>query len=312
MAEVVIAETMAPEAVGDLTARYETLYDPGLVDDRNALASALADALALIVRNRTQVDRPLLDAAPRLRAIGRLGVGLDNIDVDACRIRGIGVHSAAGANAVAVAEYVVAALLLLRRGCFAATAEVAAGRWPRARYQDGAEVDGATLGLVGFGNIGQEVARRAQALGMTVLAHDPGVARDDPIWAETGVAPKPLAELLPAVDALSLHVPKTPGTYHLIDAASLDRLPPHALVVNTARGGVVDETALAAALRCGRLAGAALDVFEAEPLPPGSPLAGLDNVILTPHVAGLTRQSNRRVGTSVARQILSALEAAGR
>jgi (S)-sulfolactate dehydrogenase len=312
MAEVVISETMEPQAVSDLSQRYDTLYDPALVEDRAALEGAVADARALIVRNRTRVDDALLEAAPRLRAVGRLGVGLDNIDVPACRDRGIAVHPATGANAVAVAEYVVAAILLLRRRCFAATAEVAAGDWPRARYQGGDEVDGATLALVGFGDIGRAVARRAQALGMTVIAHDPALAPDDPAWADAGVRPRALADLLREADALSLHVPKTPQTHHLIDAAALARLPAHAVLVNTARGGVVDEAALADALRQGRLAGAALDVFEAEPLPAGSPLAACDNVLLTPHVAGLTRQSNRRVSDSVVRQIRATLDRAGR
>jgi (S)-sulfolactate dehydrogenase len=307
MAELVISETMEPDAVARLGRDLAVRYDPALVDDRPALLAELADARGLIVRNRTQVDAALLDAAPHLRTVGRLGVGLDNIDVQACRARGIAVRPASGANARSVAEYVITALLVLRRGCFRASDQVAAGAWPRGALQ-GDEAAGATLGLIGFGGIARAVAQRARALGLEVVASDPQVPDDDPCWSEHGVAPVALDDLLRRADAVSLHVPLTEGTRHLIDAAALARMKPEAVLINTARGGVVDDAALAEALRADRLRGAALDVFEQEPLPADSPFAGLDNVLLTPHVAGLTRQSNRRVSDMVADAVLADLQ----
>lgn len=298
MADLVIAETMEQAVVDQLASRFRLTYDPGLVDDRARLLATLADARGLIVRNRTQVDEALLAAAPGLTVVGRLGVGLDNIDTAACARRGVAVCPATGANAGSVAEYVVTALLMLRRGCFRASDRVAAGDWPRAALQ-GDEAAGATLGLVGFGGIARTVAARATALGLHVVAADPQVPPDDPAWGETGAAPAGLTDLLRDADAVSLHVPLTGATRHLIDAAALARMRPHAVLINTARGGVVDDTALAEALRGGRLRGAVLDVFEDEPLPPGNVFEGLDNVVLTPHVAGLTRQSNRRVSEMI-------------
>jgi (S)-sulfolactate dehydrogenase len=309
MAELVISETMEPDAVARLGRAFAVRYDPALVDDRPALLAELADARGLIVRNRTRVDADLLDAAPRLRTVGRLGVGLDNIDVAACRTRGIAVRPASGANARSVAEYVIAAALVLRRGCFLSTDRVAAGAWPRGELQ-GDEVSGATLGLVGFGGIAREVAQRARVLGLEVIASDPQIAHDDPCWSDHDAAPVALGDLLGRADVVSLHVPLTEATRHLIDAAALARMKPEAVLINSARGGVVDDAALAEALRAGRLRGAALDVFEQEPLPADSPFAGLDNVILTPHVAGLTRQSNRRVSDMVADAVRSDLQEA--
>ncbi len=294
MADLVIAETMERAVVERLGARFQLRHDPGLVDDRPRLLAELADARGLIVRNRTRVDRELLAAAPGLLVVGRLGVGLDNIDTEACARRGVAVCPATGANARSVAEYVVTGLLMLRRGCFLASGRVAAGDWPRAALQ-GDEVAETTLGLVGFGGIARAVAHRAAAFGVRVLAADPNVPADDPVWQETGAVPVGLTDLLARCDAVSLHVPLSAATRHLIDASALARMPSHAVLINTARGGVVDDAALAEALRGGRLRGAVLDVFETEPLPAGNVFDGLDNVVLTPHVAGLTRQSNRRV-----------------
>lgn len=302
MAELVISEAMETTVVDRLAQAFATRYDPALVDDRAALKAALAEARALIVRNRTRVDADLLDAGPNLRVVGRLGVGLDNIDTETCRARGIAVRPATGANAQSVAEYVVTAAMMLRRGCFLATGAVAAGDWPRGALQ-GDESAGATLGLVGFGDIARAVAARARALGMTVIASDPNVPADAPVWTEHGVAPRDLTDLLDGSDVVSLHVPLTPGTHHLIDGDALARMRPAAVLINTARGGVVDDAALAEALRAGRLRAAALDVFEQEPLGPDTPFRALTNVVLTPHVAGLTQQSNRRVSETVAEAV---------
>ena len=303
MTRIVISEFMDLPAVESLRGAFDVDYAPELVDDRAGLLARVAEADALIVRNRTRVDREVLVAAPRLRAVGRLGVGLDNIDVAACEAAGVAVYPATGANSLAVAEYVAATSMVLLRGAYLSSNEVAAGQWPRARMSQGRETAGKTLGLVGFGGIGRMTAKLAQALGMRVLAYDPMLPPDAPAWSEAGVGRRELDALFGEVDVLSLHVPLTESTRGLVDAARLARMKPDAILVNTARGGVVDETALAAALRSGKLGGAALDVFDDEPLRAGSPLAGAPNLILTPHIGGVTRESNERVSSLIAERI---------
>jgi (S)-sulfolactate dehydrogenase len=308
MADIVISEFMDEVAVEGLRGGYDVLYDPGLVDRPAELKAALAGARALIVRNRTQVTAAVLDAGAKLEAVGRLGVGLDNIDMAACKARGLPVFPATGANDQAVAEYVIAAVLILLRGAYHAGEAMLAGKWPRQQLM-GREVAGKTLGLVGFGGIARQVAARARPLGLKVAAADPFVAADDPAWQ--GVPRhESLESLLPAADALSLHVPLTEGTRGLIDAAALRLMRSDAVVVNTARGGVVDEAALAQAIKAGQLGGAALDVFEQEPLSAESAarFAGLDNVILTPHIAGVTEEANVRVSALTAEQVRQQLE----
>jgi (S)-sulfolactate dehydrogenase len=219
------------------------------------------------------------------------------------------VIPATGANALSVAEYVICTVMMLLRGAYLARAEVAAGSWPRGALSEGRETAGKTLGIVGFGGIGRLVARLAQGLGMNVIASDPLLPADAPVWAQTGVARAEFEDLLAGSDALTIHVPLTPETHHLLDARRIALLRPGAVLVNTARGGVVDETALAAALRAGRLGGAALDVFEHEPLAAGSVLAGVPNLVLTPHVAGVTQESNHRVSSLIAEKVSEALHA---
>lgn len=307
MADIIITEFMDEAAVASLAEDYDVLYDPGLVDRMPDLLAALAGARAIIVRNRTQVNDRLLDAGRHLVVVGRLGVGLDNIDGGACDERGVAVKPALGANAAAVAEYVITALLVLRRGVFGATGDVIAGSWPRTALVGG-EVAGMRLGLVGYGDIARQVASRAFALGMIVAAFDPYLPEDDPAWV--GVESLDLEDLVVASDALSLHVPLNEGTKHLVDEHLIGLLPDTAIVVNTSRGGVVDEAALVAALREGRLGGAALDVFESEPIDTegGSLFEGVPNLVLTPHVAGITRESNTRVSAMTADQVRAALE----
>ncbi|MFG1346687.1 hydroxyacid dehydrogenase [Xanthobacter autotrophicus DSM 431] len=307
MPDIVVTEFMDEAALDALRARHEVHYDPALVDQPDALLEMLAGARALIVRNRTQVRGALLAAAPRLEVVGRLGVGLDNIDVEACRARGIAVCPATGANDLAVAEYVVCGVMMLLRGAYHASPEVAGGAWPRTRLM-GRETSGRTLGLVGFGAIARQAARRAVALGMRVIAHDPFLNDADPAFAAHEARPVALDDLLAQSDAVSLHVPLTAATRGLIGAEALARMRPDAVLVNAARGGVVDEAALAAALRAGRLAGAMLDVFETEPLPGGGPLQGAPNLILTPHIAGVTVESNVRVSHAVAQAVARVLQ----
>jgi (S)-sulfolactate dehydrogenase len=304
---IVICEVMDSDAVAQLTARFDVCYDKALVDRPGDLARELADADALIVRNRTSVDAALLERAPKLRVVGRLGVGLDNIDMDACAARGIDVIPAAGANALAVAEYVIATAMLLLRGTYAATADVAAGHWPRAALSNGREMAGKTIGLVGFGNIGRLTGRLARALGMRAIGFDPQVPPASSIWIDDDTMPCTLADVVSQADVVSLHVPLIPATRNLIDAARIATMKAEAILINTARGGVVDEIAVAAALRARKLGGAALDVFDREPLPAGSPLADCPNLVLTPHIAGLTCESNRRVSDLVAAKVAAAL-----
>ncbi|GIX10892.1 hydroxyacid dehydrogenase [Elioraea sp.] len=304
-ARIVVSEFMDEDAVAALAARFEVLYDATLVDDPPRLAAALADAPALIVRNRTQVRGALLEAAPRLSVVGRLGVGLDNIDVTACAERGIRVIPATGANADAVAEYVIAALLILLRGAFGATARIAAGEWPRTALT-GREAQRRLLGLVGFGDIARRIVPRARALGMRVAACDPVIGEEE--MRRQGVDPMTLDALIGTADVVSLHVPLTETTRRLIDARRIAAMRPDAVLINTARGGIVDEAALVAALRGGRIGGAALDVFEDEPPEEPERFAGVPNLLLTPHIAGVTQESNRRVSALIAERVAAELE----
>jgi (S)-sulfolactate dehydrogenase len=307
---VLIAEFMDEAAVASLQRRFVTTYDAELVARREELLRAAANADALIVRNRTRVDGELVAAGAKLRIIGRLGVGLDNIDLGACKARGIRVIPATGANALAVAEYVIGTAMALLRGAYASTSAVAAGEWPRELLANGRELAGKTLGIVGFGGIGRQTARLGNALGMSVIGFDAEIPGTAGVWAEHRTTARRFDDLLRDADVVSLHVPLTPATRRLMDGEKLALMKPGAILVNTARGGVVDERALAAALNAGRLRGAALDVFETEPLPAGSPLAGCPRLILTPHIAGVTRESNARVSMMIAEKVAAALEAA--
>ena len=306
---VLIAEFMAEVAVASLQRRFATTYDPGLAERRDRLLAAVPSVEALIVRNGIRVDAELLAAAARLRVVGRLGVGLDNIDLPACSARGIRVIPATGANALAVAEYVMAASMLLLRPVYGSSAAVAAGEWPRAALSTGRELAGKLLGIIGFGSVGQQTGRLARALGMRVIGCDAHIPATATLWAEQQTAAVDLGALLRAADIVSVHVPLTPATRRLLGGAELSLMKPDAILVNTARGGIVDEAAVAAALRAGRLGGAALDVFEIEPLRGGSPLAGCPHLLLTPHVAGVTRESNLRVSTRIADEVAAALDA---
>lgn len=306
MPDIIITEFMDEAAVARLKARHDTVYDPGLVDRPDELLGLMPAARALIVRNRTQVRGVLLEAAPRLRCVGRLGVGLDNIDVAACRANGIAVYPATGANDLSVAEYVVTATLILLRGAWLSSAAVAAGEWPR-QALIGREMAGRTMGLIGFGAIAREVAWRANALGMSIVAYDPLLDVGHPAWQMARNVS--LDGVLDLADVVSLHVPLTDQTRHMIGASQLAAMKPGAILINASRGGVVDEAALGDALRAGRLGGAALDVFETEPFnaAAGAKFAGLSNLLLTPHIAGVTEESNVRVSDLIADTVLEHL-----
>lgn len=307
MAKIVITEFMDEEAVAELRRLFDVVYDPVLVDRPADLLAQAINAQALIVRNRTQVSAKLLSQLPALRIVGRLGVGLDNIDLKAIQARNITVIPATGANALAVAEYVITSVLILLRGAFSSSAQVAQGLWPRASLSSGLEISTKQLGLIGFGSIGQLTAKLAQALGVSVVAYDPNIPADSPLWAESNVQPVTFESLLANSDITSLHVPLVEATHHLISKKEFSLIKSTAVLINTARGGIVDESALAEALTSGQLAGAALDVFEQEPLPANSALAGVPNLLLTPHIAGVSRESNQRVSHLIATKVAEAL-----
>jgi (S)-sulfolactate dehydrogenase len=304
---IIITEFMDERAVAQLQARHNVLYDPQLVDDAARLAAEAAAADAIIVRNRTQVRGDLLAALTQCRVVGRLGVGLDNIDVMACEAKGIKVIPATGANALSVAEYVIASAMLLLRGAYQSTGDVLAGKWPRAALGNGREIGGRTLGLVGFGFIGQLTAQLANGLGMTVIAYDPMFDETDAVFSRNDVASVSLDELLARSDVVSLHVPLLDSTRNLFNAQRLKTMKKNAVLVNSARGGVVDEAALVEALKSGQLGGAAIDVFDSEPVPAGNVFADCPNLLLTPHIAGVSSDSNERVSSLIAQRILKEL-----
>ncbi|MEM1103598.1 MAG: hydroxyacid dehydrogenase [Pseudomonadota bacterium] len=310
MADIVVSEFMDEAIAREAFAGHDLLFDPTLVDDEARLLREAASAKALIVRNRTQVRGGLLEAAQNLQVVGRLGVGLDNIDLAACKARGVAVRPASGANDLSVAEYVITAALVLLRGAWLSSGDVAGGAWPRGALI-GREMSGKTLGLIGFGAIARETGMRAAALGMEVIAHDPFLPAEDPAWRAAKSVE--LSDLYAAADVVSLHTPLTPETRGLLGADAIARMKTGAIVINAARGGVVDEAALAAALKDGRLGGAALDVFETEPLTEaaGAKFAGLPNLLLTPHIAGVTEESNIRVSRVTAENVLAELAKRG-
>ena len=261
---------------------------------------------ALIVRNRTPVTRELLNHAGHLKVIGRLGVGLDNIDLDAAKQANIQVLPATGANAVAVAEYVMSALLHLRRPMTSGFQAMVGGDWPREQFIGG-EISGKTLGLIGFGQIAQIVAKRAAAFGMRIAYFDPYIDASEHDSVATAVSS--LDELLALSDSVSIHVPLTEDTHRLMNSQRLALMKSGAILINTSRGGIVDERALIHHIQTGHLGGAALDVFEHEPLDElkGARFDGIDALILTPHIAGVTHESNRRVSQVTAENVLRAL-----
>lgn len=309
MKRVVVSEFLGAEFLDLLGARFAVEYDPDLYADRSRLLLAVGAAEGIVVRNRTRIDPELISAAPALKVVGRLGVGLDNIDMDACQRAGILVKPAIGANAVSVAEYVMGAMLVLLRPIFAMTGSMIAGEWPRQGHAFGSEIMGKTMGLLGFGSIARHVATRAASFGMGIIAHDPFIAETDPVWGE--VERVSFEQLFSMSDVLSVHIPLSGATRHQVDGTALALMKSTAILINTSRGGgTVDESALAAVLRSGAIAGAALDVFVAEPLgpEPAAKFAGISNLLLTPHVAGNTNESVDRVARVTVATLIEALD----
>jgi D-3-phosphoglycerate dehydrogenase len=296
--KIVLAEKVSPAtlAVFQQEPGWEIITPDQI---KNGLAAELADADALVVRSAVQADAALLAAAPKLRVIGRAGVGVDNIDTAAATHRGIVVMNTPGANAVAVAELTLGLMISLARSIPRANATMHAGKWDKKSLQ-GSELRGKTLGIVGLGRIGLEVARRAASFGMNILGYDPFVA---PVIArENGVTLVPIDEIFKASDYLTLHVGLTTQTEGLINATSLAIMKKGIRIINCARGELIVEQALADAIKSGHIGGAALDVFHQEPLK-DSPFYGLDNVILSPHIAGATDEAQEAIGIQLAMQV---------
>jgi D-3-phosphoglycerate dehydrogenase len=298
---ILVAEPIAPEGVALLPAHHEVDERPGLTPAE--LCASLADYDALVVRSQVQVDAAVIAAAPRLQVIGRAGVGVDNVDLEAATRAGITVVNAPTGNTIAAAEHTLALLYGVARKIAAADASVRRGEWQRTQFT-GLELRGRTLGLVGLGKIGQAIAARARAMEMAVLASDPYVTAEQA--AHHGAELVPFDDLLARADVVSVHVPLSRATRGMIGAKELGRTKPGAILLNVARGGVVDEAAVAAALTAGTLAGAGIDVYEHEP-PVGSPLLDAPNTLLTPHLGASTAEAQVAVAEEIADQVIDVL-----
>ena len=301
MNKILVSDPLSPQGVELLQRHAQVDLRPRLAPEE--LRQIIGNYDALIVRSSTRVTAGLIEAGRRLKAIGRAGVGVDNIDVAKATEKGIIVVNVPEANTVSAAELTLALLVSLARNIPGANYSVKQGGWARERFL-GIELNRKTLGIIGLGHVGSEVGRRARALGMYVLACDPHISAEHA--AKIGVKLVELPELLRQADFVTLHVPLMPATRHLIGAEQLALMKPEAMLINCARGGVVDEAALYQALVEKKIAGAALDVFEEDP-PAGSPLLQLDNVIATPHLGALTREAQAYVALQVAEQVLKAL-----
>ena len=298
---VLVAEPLAPSAIEVLGEDFEVRHCDG--SDRVELLAAIAAVDAVIVRSATQVDREVLLAAPRLKVVARAGIGLDNVDVAAATQAGVMVVNAPQSNVVSAAEHAIALLLAVARRIPAADASLRAGEWRRSAFT-GVELAGKTAGVVGLGRIGVLVAQRLSAFGMRLVAYDPYVPAGRA--AQMGVRLLPLDELMAEADVITLHLPKTKETVGLIGERELSLARPGAILVNAARGGLVDEHALAQALKDGRIGGAGVDVFQTEPCT-DSPLFSLDGVVVTPHLGASTAEAQDKAGTAVARSVRLAL-----
>ncbi len=299
---VLIAEELSPATVEALGPDFEIRSVDGT--DRTALLAALADASAILIRSATNVDAEAIAAAPHLKVVARAGVGLDNVDIKSATEAGVMVVNAPTSNIISAAELTVGHILSLARHIPAAHASLAAGTWKRSKYS-GVELFEKTVGIIGLGRIGALITARLQAFGMNVVAFDPYITSSRA--QQLGVTLLTLNELLAQSDFISIHMPKTPETTGMISTDQLGLMKPTAFIVNVARGGLIDEDALFAALKSKRIAGAGLDVFVSEP-PLGSPLLELDNILLTPHLGASTDEAQEKAGVSVARSVRLALD----
>jgi D-3-phosphoglycerate dehydrogenase len=306
--KIVISELIWPNGI-DLIKRkdWTSVYDPDLWKDREKLLFELKDADALIVRNQTKVNPELLNTAKQLKVIGRLGVGLDNIDLKATSEKDAAVVFAKNANATSVSEYVISAMFSSSRSLDAASIDVKNGDWDRKKHT-GNEIYGKTLGLIGVGEIGHRVAKHARMLGLDVIGYDPFITPFEFPIMESGIDLVKLDDILNRSDFISLHVPLTPQTRNLINADLLSKMKPTAWIINTSRGKILNEKDLYKALQHKSISGAFLDVLKVEPPEKENPLLGLDNCVITPHIAGLTEESQLRTSKIVVDEVIGELE----
>lgn len=302
--KILVTELMWEDGIEELRKLgYEVDYDMELSRKREELLELLPNYDAVIVRNETKVDTEFLKAAKNTKIIGRLGVGLDNIDLAGARERDTPVVSARNANATSVAEYVMAAMLDASRPILAANEDVRAGNWNR-KFFTGVELNNRVLGLIGMGEISHRVAKRAKAFGMEVIGYDPFVAPFDHVVQETGIKQvKTVKEVLKAADFVSIHVPLTNDTKHLLNREAFATMKEEAFVINSARGGIVHEADIVEAVKTKQIAGAYLDVLENEPVEKDSPLAQVEEIILSPHIAGLTTEAQSRTAMLIAEEV---------
>ena len=301
--DILISEEFDSPAIQKLEAKYKVVRDGGLWKNPAKLKEMIAGARAVIVRNQTQLTSEVLSGAPKLIGIGRMGVGLDNIDMPTATKLGIVVISPLDANSTSVAELCLAFMLGLARKIPAADRSTRGGAWDRKSFV-GVELDGKTLGICGFGRIGRKVSLLARAFGMKSVVYDPYVKADSPALLETGAKLMgTVEEVLSAADFVTTHLPQTPQTKRMFNERTFSLMKRGAFFINTARGGVVDECALVAALKSGHLGGAALDVREVEPPTEKTGLEQLDNVILAPHIGAFTAESQARTVAAVSADV---------
>ncbi|HEV8421996.1 MAG TPA: phosphoglycerate dehydrogenase, partial [Chthoniobacterales bacterium] len=303
--KVLIADSISKRGLDEL-ARGNALEVVVCTGQSEAeLVEAIPGFSAIVVRSQTKITAPILRAGTDLKVVGRAGVGVDNVDLDAATRRGVIVMNTPGGNTISTAEHAFSLLLAVARKIPQAHANLQAGKWDRKQFE-GSELYNKTLGIIGMGRIGSELSRRAIAFGMRVLAYDPYLSSSRARSLQVELI-EDLDELLPLADFLTLHTPLTPETHHLLNAARLTKTKPGVRIINCARGGLVDESALLNSLGNGHVAGAALDVFETEPLPNDSPLRGVPNLILTPHLGASTVEAQESVGIEIAQAIRAAL-----
>lgn len=300
--KILVSELIWPNGLAMLKQLGQVEYDPELWKDRKRLLQKVLDVEALIVRNQTQVDRALLEAAPKLRVVGRLGVGLDNIDLSLTKAKNIKVVYGRNANAISVAEYVLACILQASRFLYQANQDVRQGNWDRERFT-GRELYGKQLGLIGLGEIAHRVAKRAVAFGLHIVGYDPFITSYDFQVSETGINLVPLRELLSSSDFISIHVPLNEKTRGMISQNELKLMKKTAFIINTSRGGILDEQSLFKTVNSGAIAGAFLDVLAEEPVQPDNPLLQSPHIYITPHIAGLTDESQARTSLLVAEEV---------
>ena len=303
--KVLVADPISPKGVEDLKSdgAFDVIFQTGLKEDQ--LLEIIPDCAALIVRSETKVNQRVLKAAKALKVVGRAGVGVDNVDVEAATARGVIVMNTPDGNTISTAEHAFSLLVSIARTIPQASASVVAGKWERKKFQ-GVELYGKTLAILGMGRIGSELARRAIAFGMRVLAYDPYMAASRARALQVELI-EDLDEILPRADFISMHMPLTPETKHMLDARRLALCKPGVRIVNCARGGLVDETALLVAVQNGQVAGAALDVFEVEPPPADFPLRTDPRLVFTPHLGASTAEAQESVGIEIAAAVRAAL-----